>query len=403
MSATLCERAAQYPVVTVTGPRQAGKTTLCRQTFAHRPYANLERPDTREHALTDPAGFLAQFPSGAVLDEIQRVPSLLSWLQVDVDERPQPGRWILTGSHQFGLMRGIGQSLAGRTALLQLWPLSLAELAAGGIAPGVGTTTVDDLLFNGGYPRIHADRLDAQVALADYFATYVERDLRQLIELRQLDTFRRFVRLAAGRVGQLLNLSSLAADAGVSAPTSQAWVTLLEATGIVHRLPPWHANLGKRLVKQAKLYFCDTGLAAWLIGVREAGQMAAHPLRGALFENLVVNEFAKHALNQGFAPGLHFFRDRHGLEVDLLVDYGLPPGRTGLVEIKSGQTVQREWLMAMNRVCTLLGPQVARRMLVHGGGGQGLRDGVELVGVGAGAPDFDPSATAAQAGRNIHD
>ncbi|MDP1901805.1 MAG: ATP-binding protein [Rubrivivax sp.] len=398
MASTLCARAAQYPVVTVTGPRQAGKTTLCRQTFADRPYANLERPDTREQALTDPAGFLAQFPNGAVLDEIQRVPPLLSWLQVDVDERPQPGRWILTGSHQFELMRGIGQSLAGRTALLQLWPLSLAELAAGGIAPGVGTTTVDDLLFNGGYPRIHADRLDAQVALADYFATYVERDLRQLIELRQLDTFRRFVRLAAGRVGQLLNLSSLAADAGVSAPTSQAWVTLLEASGIVHRLPPWHAHLGKRLVKQAKLYFCDTGLAAWLIGVREAGQMATHPLRGALFENLVVNEFAKHALNQGFAPDLHFFRDRHGLEVDLLVGYGLPPGRTGLVEIKSGQTVQREWLMSMNRVATLLGPQVGRRMLVHGGIGQGLlRDGVELVGIGAGAPSspgFSPGPPA---------
>ena len=383
MRAVLLQRASQYPIVTVTGPRQAGKTTLCRQTFAERPYVNLERPDTREHALTDPAGFLAQYPQGAVLDEIQRVPALLSWLQVDVDERRQPGRWILTGSHQFELMRGIGQSLAGRTALLQLWPLSMAELAAGGVAPGVGTTRVDDLLFKGGYPRIHADGLDANVALADYFATYVERDLRQLIELRQLDTFRRFVRLAAGRVGQLLNLSSLAADAGVSAPTSQAWVTLLEASGIVHRLRPWHANLGKRLVKQAKLYFCDTGLAAWLIGVREVDQLATHPLRGALFENLVVNEFAKHALNQGHAPGLHFFRDHNGLEVDLLVDYGLPAGQTGLVEIKSGQTVQGEWLTALNGVADLLKPRVGRRMLVHGGVGLGQREGVELVGLAA--------------------
>ena len=383
MLPTLLSRARQYPVVTVTGPRQAGKTTLCRQGFADKPYANLERPDQREHALTDPAGFLAQFPHGAVLDEIQRVPQLLSWLQVDVDEHPGVGRWVLTGSHQFELMRGIGQSLAGRTALLQLWPLSLAELAAGRIAPGIGGTTVDELLFKGGYPRIHADGLDAQVALADYFATYVERDLRQLIELRQLDTFRRFVRLAAGRVGQLLNLSSLGADAGVSAPTSQAWITLLEASGIVHRVLPWHANLGKRLVKQAKLYFCDTGLAAWLIGIREAGQIATHPLRGALFENLVVGEFAKHALNQGFAPGLHFFRDHSGLEVDLMVDYGLPPGQTGLVEIKSGQTVQREWLKAMNQVAGLLGSQVSRRMLVHGGAGKGLREGVEVVGIEA--------------------
>lgn len=383
MAGALLQRAGHYPVITVTGPRQAGKTTLCRQCFPDKPYINLERPDLRDHALTDPAGFLAQCPQGAVLDEIQRVPQLLSWLQVDVDEHAGAGRWVLTGSHQFELMRGISQSLAGRTALLRLWPLSLAELAAGGVAPGRGGCTVDELLFKGGYPRIHADGLNANTAMADYFATYVERDLRQLIELRQLDTFRRFVRLAAGRVGQLLNLSSLAADAGVSAPTSQAWITLLEASGIVHRLPPWHANLGKRLVKQAKLYFCDTGLAAWLIGIRDAGQIATHPLRGALFENLVVNEFAKHALNQGFAPDLHFFRDHNGLEVDLLVGYGLPPGELGLVEIKSGQTVQREWLASLNRVAELLAPAVSRRMLLHGGTGNGTREGVEVIGLQA--------------------
>ncbi|KNZ31409.1 MAG: ATPase AAA [Methylibium sp. NZG] len=380
MSATLLSRLQQYPVVTVTGPRQSGKTTLCRTTCADKPYANLERPDTRERALSDPAGFLAGFPDGAVLDEVQRTPELLSWLQADVDERPGAGRWVLTGSHNFELMRSISQSLAGRTALLHLWPLSLAELAAVGVTPKAAG--MDTLLFTGGYPRLHADALDPSVALGDYFATYVERDLRQLVELRQLDTFRRYVRLAAGRVGQLLNLSALAADAGVSAPTSQAWMSLLEASYIVHRLPPWHANLGKRLVKQAKLYFCDVGLAAWLLGVREAGQLASHPLRGALFENLVVNEFAKHALNQGLRPNLHFFRDSGGLEVDLLVEYGLPPGEIGLVEIKSGQTVQREWLAAMNKVAMLLGPRATRRMLVHGGSMAGQWDQVELVGLG---------------------
>lgn len=379
LSATLLDRLRQYPVVTVTGPRQAGKTTLCQHTCADKPYANLERPDLREQARTDPAGFLAQFPHGAVLDEVQRVPELLSWLQVDVDGHRQSGRWLLTGSHNFELMRQVTQSLAGRTALLHLWPLSLAELAAAGITPArVG---IDTLLFQGGYPRLHAHALQPPVAMADYFATYVERDLRQLIELRHLDTFRRFVRLAAGRIGQLLNLSALAADAGTSAPTAQAWVSLLEASYIVHRVPPWHANLGKRLVKQHKLYFCDVGLAAWLLGVREVGHLASHPQRGALFENLVVNEFAKHALNQGFAPGLHFYRDSNGQEVDLVVEYGLPPGQLGLVEIKSGQTVQADWLSSLNRVADLMGKRVLRRMLVHGGLQQGVWHGVELAGL----------------------
>ena len=314
-----------------------------------------------------------------MLDEVQRAPELLSWLQADVDEHRKPGRWLLTGSHQLDLLAGITQTLAGRTALLHLWPLSLAELATGGITPrGQG---LDALLLAGGYPRIHADALQPAVALGDYFATYVERDLRQLIELRQLDAFRRFVQLAAGRVGQLLNLSALGADAGVSAPTAQAWMSLLEAGYIVHRLPPWHANLGKRLVKQHKLYFCDVGLAAWLIGLREVGQVATHPLRGALVENLVVNEFAKHALNQGIAPGLHFYRDSNGVEVDLLVPYGMAVGKLGLVEIKAGQTVQAEWLKPMTRVAALLGPQVARRMLVHGGKQQGSWGGVELAGL----------------------
>lgn len=218
--------------------------------------------------------------------------------------------------------------------------------------------SVDTLLFSGGYPRLHADALDPVGVLADYFATYVERDLRQSVELRQLETFRRVVRFAAGRCGQLLNLAALAADVGVSAPTSQAWMSLLEASYIVHRLPRWHDNLGKRLVKQAKLYFCDIGLAAWLLGIRHAEQVATHPLRGALFEILVVNEFAKHALNQGIAPGLHFFRDSNGLEVDLLVEYGLAPGQIGLVEIKSGQTVQSEWLAVVKPVAALLGTRV---------------------------------------------
>jgi uncharacterized protein len=377
----LAARAAQWPVVTVTGPRQSGKTTLCRSSFPALPYLNLERPDTREFARTDPQGFLRGLPQGAVLDEIQRVPELLSWIQVLVDEDRRAGRFILTGSHSFELMGAVAQSLAGRTALLQLLPMSIAELRAAGQSTGT-----DRLLHAGGYPRIHADHLDPAVTLADYFATYVERDLRQLVELRNLDEFRRFVRLAAGRVGQVLNLHALAADAGVSDPTARSWMTLLQASYIVRLLPPWFANLGKRLVKSPKLYFCDTGLAAWLIGIQEERQLAAHPLRGHLFENLVVMEFVKHALNRGEPVALHYFRDQAGLEVDLVVEQGVPPGRVGLVEIKSGQTVHADFFKPIHRVTALLGEaNVARRMLVYGGDEVLTREAVELVGLQAAA------------------
>jgi uncharacterized protein len=374
----LRQRARQYPVVTVTGPRQAGKTTLCRAVFAHWPYANLERPDTREFAAADPAGFLAQFPNGAVLDEVQRVPGLLSWIQAAVDERAVPGQFVLTGSHNFDLMRGVAQSLAGRTALLHLLPMSINELRGAGLRLGV-----DALIVRGGYPRIHADGLDPAVALADYFATYVERDLRQLAELRNLDEFRRFVRLAAGRVGQVLNLHSLAGDVGVSDHTARAWLSLLEASYVVRLLPPWFANIGKRLIKAPKLYFCDTGLAAWLVGITDERQLASHPLRGPLFENLVVMEFVKHALHQGRQPALHFYRDSAGLEVDLLVQDGVLPGSVGLVEVKAGQTFHSDQLAPMRRVEAALRMPVARRMLVFAGAGEQRREGVEVVGLGS--------------------
>ncbi len=383
LAPTLKARAAQYPVVTVTGPRQAGKTTLCRDTFPTLPYANLERPDLRQLAQNDPRGFLAQFPQGAVLDEIQRVPELLSWVQVAVDEnaratKPGAAPLILTGSHSFELMHHISQSLAGRTALLNLLPMSVNELRLAGLPTGTAR-----LLHAGGYPRIHADGLDPAVALADYFATYVERDLRELIELRQLDTFRRFVRLAAGRVGQVLNMNSLALDVGVSGHTIRAWISLLEASFIVRLLPPWFANIGKRLIKSPKLYFCDTGLAAWLIGINAEDQLATHPLRGMLFENLVVMEFFKQALHHGQVPRLHFYRDSAGTEVDLVVEHGMPEGTLGLVEVKSGQTFHPDMLRPMQAVSKLLGSRVQRRMLVLGSTEQWQYQDTEVVGIGA--------------------
>jgi uncharacterized protein len=377
LQGTLRQRAAQYPVVTLTGPRQSGKTTLARSTFPGHAYINLEQPDQRQFALADPRGFVASLPrAGVILDEVQRTPELLSWLQGVVDDDPQPGRFILTGSHAFELMAGITQSLAGRTALLNLLPLSLAELRAAGVK-----ASTDRLIFAGGYPRIHAEQLDPAVALADYFATYVERDLRQLIELRNLEEFRRFVRMAAGRTGQILNLQSLAADVGVSGHTAKAWLGLLEASFIVRRIAPWFANIGKRLVKMPKLYFCDTGLAAWLIGITHESQLASHPLRGPLFETLVVNEFVKQALHAGRRPGLNFYRDSGGLEADLVVEQGFAPGRLGLVEIKSSRTLWGEHLRPLHRVRDLLGGRVEACLLVHDGDEHYRREGVEIVGL----------------------
>jgi uncharacterized protein len=377
MAPVLQQRARQYPVVTVTGPRQAGKTTLCRNAFAKLPYVNLEQPDHRDFARSDPAGFMARYAGGAVLDEIQRLPELLSWIQVAVDERARPGQFILTGSHNFDLLRNVAQSLAGRTALLQLLPMSINELRSAGLK-----LSVDAMIVRGGYPRIHADGLDPAVALADYFATYVERDLRQLAELRNLEEFRRFVRLAAGRVGQVLNLHSLAADVGVSDHTARAWLSLLEASYIVRLLPPWFAHIGKRLIKAPKLYFCDTGLAAWLIGINDERQLGNHPLRGPLFENLVVIEFVKQAVHNGIVPALHYYRDSAGTEVDLVVEHGVPPGQLGLVEIKAGQTFHADFLLPMKRIEQWVKAPIARRMLVYGGAGEYVRDGVDVVGLG---------------------
>lgn len=367
----LLARAAQWPVVTVTGPRQSGKTTLCREAFPNKPYTNLERPDTRDFARTDPRGFLGQFAEGAVIDEIQRVPELLSWIQVLVDENNTAGRFILTGSHQFELSRHIAQSLAGRTALLKLLPLSVAELL-----PVLANPSADTFLYRGGYPRIHAQQLDPAVALGDYFETYVQRDLRELVELRNLHLFEKFVRLVAGRVGQLVNLQSLAADVGVSGNTAQAWLTLLEASYIVFRLPPWFANIGKRLIKSPKLYFYDVGLAAWLMGITRPEYLPTHPLRGNLFENLVVLEVLKTLHNSGVKPNLYFYRDASYNEADLVLETG---DKLQLVEIKAAQTVASDAMQAVARVQAVLGERVAGATLVYAGAEAQRRSAFEVL------------------------
>lgn len=326
----------KYPVVTLTGPRQSGKTTLVRQLFAAKPYANLEHPGTREFAQNDPEAFLAQFPGGAVLDEIQRTPELTSYIQVIVDENKRNGQFVLTGSHQFSLREAVNQSLAGRTAVLRLLPLSLSELPE-----GQKTSEVDDLLWRGLYPRVRTEAIPPDQAYSDYFETYIERDLRQILQIKDLSLFQRFVRLCAGRVGQLVNFNSLAADTGVSQPTAREWLSVLESSFILYQLPPWHSSIPKRYIKSPKLYFYDTGLAVWLSGVTDRSQLSNHPLRGSFYENLVVSEALKHFENFGIHAPLHFFRDQTGNEIDLLIPRG---PKCQPVEIKSGQTLSPSWL-----------------------------------------------------------
>ena len=370
----LVSRATQYPVVTVTGPRQSGKTTLCQQAFPNKPYTNLERPDLRDFARTDPRAFLAQFgEDGAIIDEIQRVPELLSWVQVEVDEKKQMGQFILTGSHQFDLSREISQSLAGRTALLKLLPLSISEL---GSVEQYHEISTDALIHRGGYPRIYEQGLDPSMVLGDYFETYVQRDLRELIQLRNIQLFEKFVRLAAGRVGQLLNQQSIANEVGVSSHTINDWMSLLEASFITFRLPPWFANIGKRLIKSPKIYFYDVGLAAWLMGITREEHLSTHPLRGHLFENLVVLEALKAMHNRGDKPNMYFYRDSAKREVDMLLETG---DGISLLEVKSAQTVASDAMKPTRVVADILGERVKDMSLVYGGKDYQKRSDFEVL------------------------
>ena len=360
----------QYPFVTVTGPRQSGKTTLCRAAFPDLAYANLEAPDQRAFAESDPRGFLAQLGEGAIIDEIQHVPELLSYLQVLADERRRNSLFVLTGSEQFQLSNAISQSLAGRTALLCLLPFSLAERQRIG-----ASLAIDEMLYSGFYPRILDQRLEPRQALGDYIETYVERDVRRMGEVRNLSSFRRFVRLCAGRVGQLLNLSALGSDAGVSHTTAREWLTVLEASYIVFQLPPYHANIRKRLVKSPKLYFYDVGLASYLIGIEHAEQIVTHPLRGALFENLVVAEALKYRFNRGRRSNLSFFRDSRGLECDLFYETG---HGIGALEIKSGATVATDYFTSLHRVAALI-PDITTKAVIYAGDTRQSRAADEAV------------------------
>jgi len=343
----LKELASLFPVVTILGPRQSGKTTLARAAFKNHAYANLELPSVRQLAIQDPKAFFANFPAPLIIDEAQHVPDLLSYIQSFVDEGKARGQYILTGSHQPLLQAKVSQSLAGRTALLTLLPLSIAELAAAGVKQDR-----DEYLLKGFMPRLYDESIPPSLLYENYYRTYVERDVRMLINVKDQNAFETFVRLLAGRVGQVVNLESLSNDIGVTSPTLASWLSVLEASYIVFRLHPYYNNFGKRLIKSPKIYFTDVGLASHLLRIEDRGQVARDPLVGGLFENLVVLEAFKARFNAGRSPDLYYFRDRGGLEVDLLLERGR---ELHAFEIKSART----WHAAFGRNVVKFGRNVA--------------------------------------------
>lgn len=371
MAAELKRLVMEYPVVTIIGPRQAGKTTLCRHVLDSHEYSNLELPDVREFAEADPRAYLDSFKGNVIIDEVQRVPRLLSYIQARVDENRIMGQYVLTGSHQLQLRQAITQSLAGRTALLHLLPLSIPELAASATA----FEDFESYCFRGFFPRLHEQDLRPTTMFANYYQTYVERDVRQLIQLRDAAPFEKLIKLLAGRTGQLIDYSSLANDTGVDAKTVKHWISLLEASFVVYKLPPYFENFGKRMIKSPKYYFTDVGLLCYLLGIREAGQISRDPLVGSIFENLVVLECLKRQLNRGEAPNLHFWRDSEGNEVDLMI----PCGRElKAVEIKSAKTFAMSQLKGLRRICSL-SQNVSQAYLIYCGESRQLSDGLMTV------------------------
>lgn len=360
----LHELSGYYPVVVVTGPRQSGKTTLCRMAFPDKPYVSLEALDIRDFAIADPRGFLTEYTDGAIIDEVQYAPDLLSYLQSDIDERPEVGRFILTGSQHFGLSQSISQSLAGRSGILTLLPPGLKELLAFPNAP----KDLFSVLWQGSYPRIYDQNIPAHQWLADYIATYVQRDVRQVVNVGDLQSFSSFLKLCSGRAAQEINLSKIGSDAGITHNTVRSWISVLETSYIVHRLPAWHANIRKQVVKAPKLQFFDSGLVCYLLGIREPDQLYHHPLRGAIFETWVISEIFKASVHRGIQPQFFHYREARGVEIDLIIEQA---EGMDIVEIKSGATVSGDFFKNFERFPDRLKGTGAKRLkqkyVVYGG------------------------------------
>lgn len=364
----------QFPILAITGPRQSGKTTLTQRVFPSWHFVSLEALDMRQFAQSDPRGFLAKYQRRIIIDEAQRVPDLFSYLQEAVDRHKRPGQFILTGSQNFLLHERISQSLAGRVAMLTLPPLSIEELTPAGIAVGEYPTR----LFTGMYPRLYdRPRVSPRDWYRNYLLTYVERDVRQLKNISDLSAFQHLLALCAGRIGQLLNFSALAHDAGITHNTARAWLSILEASYLVVLLQPHHRNFRKRLVKMPKLYFFDTGLACSLLGVERAEQLETHHLKGNLFESFVMSELIKHCMNRGQAPNLFFWRDKVGHEVDGILDRA---GKLTPVEIKSGKTILPEHFSDLDYWNALSGNDPRNSFMIYGGSGSQQRSHGQVLG-----------------------
>ena len=352
--------AKKFPIVAIVGPRQSGKTTLSKHAFPDYNYVSLEDPDKRRFAEEDPRGFLSTYSRKSVIDEIQRVPELIPYLQTKVDEVGRPGQYVITGSQHFLLMEKVSESLAGRVALTALLPLSFTELRNANILH----KNYVDYLFMGGYPRVFDQGLKVSDWYPNYFQTYIERDVRNLKNITDLSTFQKFIKLTAGRVGQLINLSSLANDAGISHNTAKDWISVLEASFIIKLIQPYHKNFNKRLVKSPKLYFIDTGLAVWLLGIENQKQLTTHYLLGNLFENWVVSEYLKFRFNRGLILNCYFWRDKTGNEIDLLIETA---GKVIPIEIKSGKTINPDYFKEINHWNLLQSRLKSTACLIYGG------------------------------------
>lgn len=352
--------AKQYPIVTITGPRQSGKSTLLKNQFPEYTYLSLENPDIRDQALDDPHGFLAKYPDKVIIDEIQRAPKILSYLQTHVDHENKEGMYLLSGSQSFLMMHGLTQSLAGRTALLTLLPFSRSELFQAHILP----ETLDELIYKGLYPRLYNHNIDPRHYYPAYIQTYVERDVRDVLKVTDLGKFIKFIRLCAGRIGQILNLASLANETGITSTTAEGWLSVLEASYICYRLQPYFKNFNKRIIKSPKLYFYDTGLACALLGLNHQEQVGDFYMRGALFENLVINQFIKDSYNEGVRPDIAYWRDSSGNEIDLIVTKGL---NVSAYEIKSGATYNLDFFKTLNKWGVLAGLPVENLNVIYAG------------------------------------
>jgi predicted AAA+ superfamily ATPase len=358
IAAAIIATSPHFPVITITGPRQSGKTTLCKNLFPDRHYVNLETLATREQIMRDPVGFLDNYPTGLIIDEVHNYPELFSHIQVSVDEHPDR-KYVLTGSSNFLLLEKITQSLAGRTALFTLLPFSIKELGA-----LANETSTDTLLLNGGYPAVWARKTPVNMFASNYYTTYVERDVRQIVNIKDMKSFQIFIRLTAGRIGTECNSTTLSNETGVSVNTVRHWLSVLEASYVIYTLPPYYENISKRLVKSPKIYFHDTALACYLLGIENEMHLKAHPLRGSLFENMVINEAMKECRNAGKDASLFFFRDRTMKEVDLLHLCGR---ELNIYEIKSAKTYNRDFYKGIDYLTDILGERITRSALIFDG------------------------------------